>query len=304
MKTSIKDESYAPHVALILVQLLFGSFPVVGKFVLLTFPALGIVAFRISGAAILLYFVQRFSGTLALDRKSDYLRLAFYSLIGVLLNQILYVTGLSLTKATNTALLAVLIPVFAVIISTVFKYERFTWLKAAGIILAALGVVYLIDPSKASFSSQTTQGDMLIVLNSFFYAWYVSISKDTFARNGALRSIVWIMIFGALMCLPIGVYAMKDLDFSSVSGGAWLAIAFIIIFPTAGAYFFNAWAVARVQASTVVVYVYLQPLIGAFLALTWLGEAWNPRVLPAMALIFAGVYLVTKRQRKTVPENI
>ncbi|HEV7645264.1 MAG TPA: DMT family transporter [Pyrinomonadaceae bacterium] len=304
MKTSIKDESYAPHVALILVQLLFGSFPVVGKFVLLTFPPLGIVAFRISGAAVLLYFVQRFSGRLALDKKSDYPRLAFYSLIGVLLNQILYVTGLSLTKATNTALLAVLIPVFAVIISTVFKYERFTWLKAAGIILAALGVVYLIDPSKASFSSQTTQGDMLIVLNSFFYAWYVSISKDTFARNGALRSIVWIMIFGAMMCLPIGAYAMKDLDFSSVSASAWLAIAFIIIFPTAGAYFFNAWAVARVQASTVVVYVYLQPLIGAFLALTWLGEAWNPRVLPAMALIFAGVYLVTKRQRKTVPENI
>ena len=301
---SIKDESYAPHVALILVQLLFGSFPVVGKFVLLTFPALGIVAFRITGAAILLYFVQKFSGRLALERKSDYPRLAFYSLIGVLLNQILYVTGLSLTRATNTALLAVLIPIFAVIISTVFRYERFTWLKAAGIVLAALGVVYLIDPSKASFSSQTTQGDMLIVLNSFFYAWYVSISKDTFARNGALRSIVWIMIFGALMCLPIGVYAMKDLDFSSVSGSAWLAIAFIIIFPTAGAYFFNAWAVARVQASTVVVYVYLQPLIGAFLALTWLGEAWNPRVLPAMAFIFAGVYLVTKKRRKVVPENI
>jgi drug/metabolite transporter (DMT)-like permease len=306
MKTSIKDESYAPHVALIVVQLLFGSFPVVGKFVLLTFPALGIVAFRISGAAVLLFLLQRFGlkSGLALERKSDYLRLAFYSLIGVLLNQILYVTGLSLTKATNTALLAVLIPVFAVIISTVFKYEKFTWIKAAGIVLAALGVVYLVDPSKASFSSQTTQGDILIVLNSFFYAWYVSISKDTFARNGALRSIVWIMIFGALMCLPIGVYAMSDLDFSSVSSSAWLAMAFIIIFPTAGAYFFNAWAVARVQASTVVVYVYLQPLIGAFLALTWLGEAWNPRVLPAMAFIFAGVYLVTKKQRKTVPENI
>ncbi len=301
---STPSGSYAPHLALVMVQLLFGSFPVVGKFALLTFPALGIVSFRITGAAVLLYFIQRFTGGLALERKSDYPRLAFYALIGVLLNQVLYVTGLSLTRATNTALLAVVIPIFAVIISTVFKYERFTWLKAAGIILAALGVVYLIDPSRASFSSQTTQGDILIVLNSFFYAWYVSISKDTFARNGALRSIAWIMIFGATMCLPLGIYALKDMDFSSVDGGAWGAIAFIIIFPTAGAYFLNAWAVARVQASTVVVYVYLQPVIGAFLALTWLGEAWNPRLLPAMALIFAGVYLVTKRRRKAVPENI
>jgi len=296
MKKSALEHAYAPHISLILVQLLFGSFPVVGKFALQTFPALGIVAFRISGAAIILYFLQRFQGKLALERKSDYARLAFYSLLGIVLNQILYVTGLSLTKATNTALLAVVIPIFAVIISAAFKYEKFTWLKVAGIILAAGGVVYLIDPAKASFSSQTTQGDLLIVLNSFFYAWYVAISKDTFARNGALRSIVWIMIFGTLMSLPFGVYALKDLDFTSVSGSAWLAIIFIIIFPTAGAYFFNAWAVARVQASTVVVYVYLQPLIGAFLALTLLGEEWNPRVLPAMALIFAGVYLVTRRR--------
>jgi len=304
MNHSIREHNYAPHIALILVQLLFGSFPVVGKFVLQTFPPLGIIAFRICGAAVLLYLLQRASGGLALERKSDYLRLAFYSLLGVVMNQFFYVTGLSLTKATNTALLAVLIPIFAVMISALFRYEKLNWFKVTGIMMAAAGVVYLIDPSKASFSSQTTQGDLLIVFNSFFYAWYVSISRDTFARNGALRSIVWIMIFGALMCLPFGVYALKDLDFGAVSTNAWLAIAFIIIFPTAGAYFFNAWAVARVQPSTVVVYVYLQPLIGAFLALAVLGEEWNPRVLPAMALIFAGVYLVSRRRRGPVPENI
>jgi drug/metabolite transporter (DMT)-like permease len=298
------NKNYAPHVSLILVQILFGSFPVVGKIALQTFPPLGIVTFRICGAALLLYLVQKFSGTLALERKGDYLRLAFYSLLGIVLNQMLYVTGLSLTTATNTALLAVLIPVFAVVISTIFRYEKLTWLKGAGIALAAGGVVYLIDPSRASFSSQTTQGDLLIMLNSFFYAWYVSISKDTFARNGALRSIVWIMIFGAVMSLPFGIYAMKDLNFGAVSANAWLAIAFIIIFPTAGAYFFNAWAVARVAPSVAVVYVYLQPVIGAFLALTLLGETWNARVLPAMALIFTGVYLVTRRRREIVPENI
>jgi drug/metabolite transporter (DMT)-like permease len=252
----------------------------------------------------LLFLLQKMSGRLALERRGDYARLAFYAVIGVLMNQVFYVTGLSLTKATNTALLAVLIPIFAVIISTAFRYEKLNWLKTVGIALAAAGVIYLIDPSRASFSSQTTQGDLLIVINSFFYAWYVSISRDTFARNGALRSIVWIMIFGALMCLPFGVYALSGFDFSAVTANAWWSIAFIIIFPTAGAYFLNAWAVARVAPSTVVVYVYLQPLIGAFLALTLLGEEWNPRLPIAMALIFTGVYLVSKRRREAVPENI
>ncbi len=303
MKTTLTERAYAPHISLILVQLLFGTFPVVGKFALQTFPSLGIVAFRISGAALILYFLQRFRGSLRLERRSDYARYAFFSLLGVVLNQILYVTGLSLTTATNTALLAVLIPVFAVIISAAFRYEKFTPLKAAGIALAAGGVVYLIDPFSASFSSATTRGDLLIVLNSFFYAWYVAISRDTFARNGALRSIVWILIFGTVMSLPFGVYAMRDMDFAAVEWRAWLTIAFIIIFPTAGAYFFNAWAMARVQPSTVVVYVYLQPLIGAFLAITLLGEEWKPRILIAMLLIFAGVFLVTRR-RKIAAEAI
>jgi drug/metabolite transporter (DMT)-like permease len=243
MSKNISEQNYAPHISLILVQILFGTFPVVGKFVLQTFPALGIVAFRICGAAVLLYLAQRFRGKLKLERKSDYARYAFFSLLGVVLNQVLYVSGLSLTTATNTA------------------------------------------------------------LNSFFYAWYVAISRDTFARNGALRSIVWILIFGAAMSLPFGFYAMQGVDFAAVQWQTWAAMAFIIVFPTAGAYFFNAWAMARVQPSTVVVYVYLQPLIGTFLAITLLGEEWKSRILVAMILIFAGVFLVT-RKRKVVTEAL
>jgi drug/metabolite transporter (DMT)-like permease len=250
-----------------------------------------------------LSLIQSFSGSLWLARKSDYARMAFFGLLGVFLNQMFYVSGLSLTTATNTALLAVLIPVFAVIISAALKYEKFTALKFLGIFLAACGVIYLIDPAKASFSAQTTQGDLLIVLNSFFYASYIAISKDTFRRNGALRSIVWVLIFGSVMSLPFGIYAMRDTNFAAVEVNAWLAIAFIIIFPTAGAYFLNAWAVARVSPSTVVIYIYLQPLIGAMLAIFLLGEPSKPQIFIAALLIFAGVYMVTARAKTVVAQT-
>jgi drug/metabolite transporter (DMT)-like permease len=275
----------------------FGIFPVAGKIALQAFPALGIVTFRIVGAAILLSLIQSFYGPLKLERRGDYARLFFYALLGVFLNQTFYVSGLALTTATNTALLATMIPVFAVIISAVFGYERLTLVKFAGIFLAAAGVLYLIGPAKASFSSQTTQGDLLIVLNSFFYASYIAISKDTFARNGALKSVVWVMIFGGVLAAPLGAYSMADLYFPSIGINAWIALGFIIVFSTAGAYFLNGWAMARVDPSIVVVYIYLQPLIGAALAMTLLGEPWKPRVLGAALLIFAGVFLVTRRRK-------
>lgn len=304
MKTSALDKAYAPHISLLLVQILFGTGPVVGKFALQTFPAMGVVAFRVSGAALLLYLLQRLGGNLKLENKREYLHYFFYAILGVLLNQGLYVTGLSLTTATNTALLSVTIPVFAMLISVVFQIERFTIFKFAGILLAAGGVIYLIDPARANFSSQTTQGDLLIVLNSLFYAWYVAATKEAFARNGALKSITLIMIFGTVLTIPFGVYSMAGMDLTAVPWQPWLAILFIIIFPTAGAYFLNAWALARVAPSVVVVYVYLQPVIGALLAIWFLGEEWRPRIFVAMLLIFTGVFLVTKRSSPTDSRHI
>jgi hypothetical protein len=41
--------NYAPHLALLAVQFMFGTFPVVGKIALQSFPSFGIVAFRVGG---------------------------------------------------------------------------------------------------------------------------------------------------------------------------------------------------------------------------------------------------------------
>ncbi len=84
---------------------------------------------------------------------------AAFSCFGVIFNQLLFFKGLSLTTATNTSLLAVMIPVFAIVVSVIIGNDQLSWQKILGVIIAAGGVIYLIDPVKASFSSQTTRGD-------------------------------------------------------------------------------------------------------------------------------------------------
>jgi drug/metabolite transporter (DMT)-like permease len=162
------EDALAPHVALIAVQMFFGSAAVLGKVALQTFPSFAIVGFRVAGAALAFYILQRVRrGNLALENTKDYLYFALFSLFGVVLNQLLFFKGLSLTTATNTSLLAVMIPVFAFTISVFIGNDKLSWRKVAGIALAACGVIYLINPWKASFSSATTQGDILVILNSF-----------------------------------------------------------------------------------------------------------------------------------------
>ena len=294
------EKDYAPHVALFAVQIFFGSAAILGKLALVAFPPFAIVGFRVAGAASSFVLLQKLGGNLKLDKRSHYWQFALFACFGVIFNQLLFFKGLSLTTATNTSLLAVMIPVFAILVSVVIGNDRLTGLKVIGTITAGGGVIYLIDPQNASFSSATTQGDLLIILNSMSYATYVAVSKKLITHYGALKSIAWLFLFASIVNVPVGLYSLSTVDVAQINSGAWLALAAIVVFPTIAAYYWNAWALARVEPSVVAVYIYLQPLIGTLLAIFVLGEAWKPRIFTAMALIFTGVFLVTRKRKREV----
>lgn len=292
-----RDHQSAPHIALLTVQIFFGSLPVIAKVVLVVIPAVTLVGFRVGITAAVFAAVQAIRGRFWLKEKRDYWRLAVLSLFGVTFNQLLFVTGLSLTKASNTSLLAVTIPIFTLTIGALVGSEKLTTIKTVGIIIAAAGVILIIDPRTVAFASGTSLGDLLIVLNSLSYGIYVATSKALITRNGAFRSMMWVFIFAAVICVPLGILSIDSVDISLVEPAIWLLILYIALGATASPYLLNAWALARVSPSVVAVYIYLQPLIGFVLAVIFLGERIDLKFILATLLIFGGVYLVTKKFR-------
>lgn len=290
-----RRDSYSPYVALTVVQFCFGSLPVIGKVVLRTVPAMSVVGFRVGITALLLIVIQVIRRRFWLKQGSDYWRLAALSLFGVTFNQLLFVTGLSLTKAANSSLLASTIPIFALTVGAIIGTERLRPLKVAGIVLALTGVMIIIDPRNASFSSTTTLGDILIVINSLSFGIYVATSKAVVTRNGAFRSMMWVFIFGAILCVPVGAWSFTTLDISTITPLIWLLIFYLAVISTTVPYLLNAWSLARVNPSTVAVFIYLQPLIGFLLAVAFLGEHIDLKFVIAAILIFAGVFLVSKK---------
>jgi len=292
-----KDNSFAPYAALLAVQAFFGSLPVIAKVVLKVVPAVSLVGFRVGITALVLVAIQAARGRFWLVRRDDYWRLAVLSLFGVTFNQLLFITGLSLTKASNTSLLAVTIPIFALTVGAVAGFERLRAIKVAGIGLAAIGVMLIIDPRNASFSSETTLGDLLIIVNSLSFGIYVATSKSVVTRNGAFRSMMWVFVFAAIICVPLGAVSFSNVDTSAISPMVWALVLHIAILATAAPYLLNAWAIARVDPSTVAVFIYLQPLIGFLLAVVFLDERVDFLFAIAAVLIFAGVFLVSRKQR-------
>lgn len=282
---------------------MFGTWPIFGKIALRALPSTGLVALRTSGAALAFLILQRGLGRNQKIERRDYARLALYSLLGVILNQFLFVKGLSLTTAINATLLGTTIPVFTLLVSITLGYDRLTFRKTLGITLAAAGVVYLLYPER-HFTSDTAVGNLLIVLNSLAYGAYIAISKEMVKRYGALNVLTWIFLFACVVTVPVGGYTLTGSNLSPAGIGIWLAIIYIILVPTVGAYYLNAWALARVEPSTVAVYIYLQPLIAFALAPLLLNEKWNPRTWLASTLIFAGVACSTWRMRSQAIEEI
>lgn len=289
-----KDRS-SPYIALLAAQVFFGSLPVIGKIVLKTVPPVALVGTRVGITAAALAAFQIYRKRFWLVNKRDYWRFAVLSLFGVVFNQLLFITGLSLTKASNTSLLAVTIPVFALTVGAIIGAERLTFIKVIGIVLAAFGVLLIIDPRNASFSSATTLGDLLIIVNSLSYGIYVAISKSVITRNGVFRSIMWVFIFASILCVPLGAWSLAAIDISTVSSAIWLLVFYIAIGATAAPYLLNAYALRHVPASTVAVFVYLQPVIGFLLAVVFLGEQVGTLFIAAALLIFLGVFLVSKK---------
>jgi len=295
-----QERSSRAFLALIPAQILFGSLPVIGKIVLAVIPPMGLVGIRVAVTAAILITIQAFRRRLWLKEKGDYWKLAVLSLFGVVLNQFFFISGLSLTTASNTSLLAVMIPVFALAVGSIAGFEKLTWVKIVGIVFAALGVVLLIDPRKASFSSQTTIGDIYIIINCLAYGTYVATSKKVITRNGTFRSMMWVFIFASFICVPVGAVSLSKIDLAAVPTYVWLISIYIAIGATAAPYLLNAWALQKVNPSTVAVFVYLQPILGFALAVAYLGESIGPIFVLAAGMIFAGVFLVT---RKFIPSE-
>ncbi len=293
------------HLALVVVQLLFASLAIAGRFVLPHFPAGALVCFRVLGATAVLFLVNAATGGQWVRDRGDLLRLAVLGLLGIAANQTLFLYGLRHTTAINATILVTTVPVFTVLGGVLTRREPPSALKFAGIGLAALGTIYLIGPDRISLAPDVALGNALIVLGMVCYAAYFLYARSVVGRYQPITVSFYVMLFASFGVLPFGVIAMRSLQLSTISGPVWLWVGYIVIFPTIVSYLLNIWALQRVSSNLVTVYIYLQPLIAAAVApLVLQGERLTTRAVVAGLAIFTGlglVILAELRQHREIP---
>lgn len=303
-RAAISRQSTGPlpvHLALGAAQTGFALFPTLGKITLATMPPLPLAALRVTAAALMLDLIRRISRAEALS-PGDRRRVLLYGILGVSLNQVLFILGLSLTNAIHATILTATIPVFTLGVAVLMKRERLTLSAAAGVVLAGAGALVLVNVQDFDWHSRHVRGDLLLLGNAVAYSLYLVLSRPILAHYRVITIVSRVFLYGAPPILLFTAPALLRFAPGSVSPHSWASFAGVVVLCTVVPYVLISWALARTGSSKVAVYVFLQPLIATALAVAILGERLTARTVLAGILILAGLAVSLARPRLPAEE--
>lgn len=287
---------YKVHGALTLVGLIYGANYSIAKEVMPQYiQPFGFTLLRISAATLLFWLYHFWKGPEKVDLKKNLPRLLLCAALGVTANQLFFLKGLNLTTPINAALIMTITPVLVLLASAVLLKERITLKKSIGISMGLTGAVLIVLQQSPNAANGGILGDILILLNAASYGIYLVLVKPLMQHYRAATIIKWVFLFGFFMVLPFGWQEFSSTNWSVIPLPIWLAIIYVLVFTTFVAYLLNAWTLRYVNSSVVGIYIYLQPVFATLVATLWGQDQLTPQKLLYSLLIFAGVYLVSRK---------
>jgi len=263
-------------------------------------PPFGFILVRVLGAAILFWMISIWAPKEKIDKK-DWLRFGFCALFGMSINMLMFFKGLSLSTPINSSVVITLSPIILLILSAVLIKEKITFLKTFGIALGFGGALLLIlfgDKTQEN-APNIPLGNILFIINATAYSIYLIIVKPLTAKYSSLTLMKWLFLFAVIINLPVTIGEFTEINWSTFSIDVFLKVGFVIVGTTFLTYLFNIYALKELKASTIGAFIYLQPVLAGIVAVSLGVDTITPLRLGAAGLIFLGVYLTTRKPKRS-----
>jgi drug/metabolite transporter (DMT)-like permease len=289
-----KDRAALVEASLLLAVLFLGTNPVAVKVAVAEFPPIPFVAMRFTLAGLLLFvLVALLEPREGRPGRRDLLSLAAVGLVGVGANNVAFTLGVSMTTASETALIYAAVPIWGILLGLALGLERPTRWGILGVCLAFLGVAVVVYGGLTGNTSLL--GNLLVVVATVCWGSYAVLSLPLLRRHSPLVVASYTMLFGGLGALPLALPGFLDAGWVEASARTWEALAYSTLL--VAAFGFWAWqrGVSQVGANRVLVYQYLITLVGVAAGVLLLGESLTANKVLGGAVILLGVYLARRR---------
>jgi drug/metabolite transporter (DMT)-like permease len=246
-------------------------------------------ALRFGTGAACLFAVQAARRGIPFPRRED---IPFVASIGIL--QMLLFTALGALAMTHlaagrSAILSYTTPLWVAPASVMFFKERISPLRVGGIMVAAFGVLILMNPIALDWhSAWVLGGNAMLLLASLCWAICILHLRYFKSASSALILAPWQMLLATALLIPLAL--LVEGPFTG-DGTAEFYEIILFVGPVATAFCFVAVNAAStwLPATTMSTAMLGVPVTGVVLSIVFLGEPMNAPLLVGSFAIVAGI---------------
>jgi drug/metabolite transporter (DMT)-like permease len=272
---------------------IWGGMYVVSKVVLDIIPPFTLVSLRLVLGIIVLWLIIARRGGIHFTHKQT-LQAVAVGLVGYGVSLGFQFIGTRLSTASNGALVTSATPAFVLLFAAWILGERITPRRLAALLIATLGVIAVIDPRTAQFSSTMFLGNLSLVAAALTWALYsVLVRKVTFD----LEVLPATMVFfwgGLCISVPAAVWELQITPIGEITWGVILGVIYLGVVSTALAMFLWNKSFAILEAGVASLTFFAQPVVGASLGAIFLHEQLSLLFIIGGLLIGFGLWLDAK----------
>ena len=198
------------------------------------------------------------------------------------------------------SLIVATIPLFVLLLATVFLGEKLTPKRILGVSLALVGVIIISLWGKPDLSIAVTNvlGAVAVVIAALMGAFYTVAGKKMLQGYSALSLTTYAMLLGSLGLLPFLTPSLAT-EVTAMPLAGWGSILFLGICSTVMGYLLWYVALKVKDATEVSVYLYCIPIVTILIDLFFFHEGITPLFLLGGFFILAGLLLTRSKQQNT-----
>lgn len=256
----------------------------------------GLNLVRVLSTTLLLWLIFMIKPVKIGLKKKDLPRFILCALTGIVINQLLFLKGLSLTHAIHGALLMLSTPIIITFTASWLLKEKLNIYKIVGLILGLSGAMVLILSGHKTDNGPTViLGDVLFFLNAVSYSFYFILVKPLMKHYDPVNILRIIFLIGLIIMLPICWIEFSEIPWHNYNAIAFTNIGLLVIGGTFINYMLNIYGIKILGASMAGTYIYSQPFMATAIAMIFMGEKLDAYKIFAGVLIFIGVYIANRK---------
>jgi len=292
----MKANKSTPYILAILTIIVWSSTFISTKILLGVFTPIEILLYRFVLAYLLMFIV--YPHVHKPESLKIELKLLFAGITGGSLYFVAENFALKYSLASSVSLLVSLAPILTAVGAHFFiKDEKLKRNTIIGALVAFLGAALVIFNGKFILKLNPL-GDILAVLSAVAWAIYSIIIRNLGSKHSTYYITRKIFFYTILTILPVLTISPLSLDFKPLLDPIISAnLLFLTLFASCAAYVAWSKVIWTFGATKANNFIYFIPLLTLVESGTFLSETITPFALSGAALIFAGVYLASRKQR-------